>query len=189
MPMITVEYVEGQLTPEQKEQLAEEMTHVILQIEGGADTPEGRSIASVRFRTIAAEDWYIGGHTDDTFVSASGKFLIELNVPEGSMDQGRKSECHRAITAAVLKVRGIANAEGAARSVWVQIFEWPEGHLATSGRTSALFGIARLAGIPMDHPLLAFPRAYFAAKHRMYDAHAFPAATAGRSLVNPETGQ
>lgn len=189
MPMITVEYVEGHLTPEQKAALAEEMTHVILQIEGGADTPEGRSIASVRFRAISAEDWYIGGYTDDTFVSASGKFLVELNVPEGSMDQGRKSECHRAITAAVLKVKGITPADGATRSVWVQIFEWPEGHLATSGRTSALFGIAKLAGIPMDHPLLAFPRAYFEAKHRMYDAHAYPAATAGRSLVKVEGAQ
>ena len=189
MPMITVEYVQGHLTAEQKERLAEEMTHVILQIEGGADTPEGRSIASVRFRAIAADDWYIGGRTDDTFVSASGKFLVELNVPEGSMDQSRKSECHGAITAAVLKVKGIANGEGAARSVWVQIFEWPEGHLATSGRTSALFGIARLAGIPMDHPLLAFPRSYFEAKHRMLDAHAFPASTAGRSLVSLEDGK
>lgn len=183
MPMITVEYVEGQLSPDQKAALAEEMTHVILQIEGGADTPAGRSIASVRFRAIAADDWYIGGHTDDTFVSAAGKFLIELNVPEGSMNQARKSGCHKAITEAVLRVKGVKANESAARSVWVQIFEWPEGHLATAGRTSALFGIAKLAGIPMEHPLLAFPRAYFEAKGRMYDAHGFPAESAGRSLV------
>jgi phenylpyruvate tautomerase PptA (4-oxalocrotonate tautomerase family) len=185
MPMITVEYVEGQISPAQKQALAEEMTHVILQIEGGADTPAGRSIASVRFRAIAPEDWYLGGHTDDTFVSETGKFLIELNVPEGSMGQARKSQCHKAITDAVLRVKGIAATPGATRSVWVQIFEWPEGHLATSGRTSALFGIAKLAGIPMDHPLLAFSRRYFEAKGRMYDAHGFPAETAGRSLVKP----
>lgn len=183
MPMITVEYVDGQLSAEQKAALAEEMTHVILQIEGGADTPAGRSIASVRFRTIAADDWYIGGHTDDTFVSPSGKFLIELNVPEGSMDQARKSDCHKAITEAVLRVKGIEPTDTAARSVWVQIFEWPEGHLATTGRTSALFGIAKVAGIPMDHPLLAFSRRYFEAKETMYEAHGFPAETAGRSLV------
>lgn len=185
MPMITVEYVEGQLTATQKQALAEEMTNVILQIEGGADTPAGRSIASVRFRSISPDDWYIGGKTDDTFVSETGKFLIELNVPEGSMDQGRKSQCHKAITDAVLRVKGIKPPMSAARSVWVQIFEWPEGHLATTGRTSALFGIAKVAGIPMDHPLLAFSRKYFEAKERMYDAHEFPAETAGRSLVKP----
>jgi phenylpyruvate tautomerase PptA (4-oxalocrotonate tautomerase family) len=183
MPMITVEYVDGQLTPAQKATLAEEMTHVILQIEGGADTPAGRSIASVRFRTIAADDWYLGGHTDDTFVSPTGKFLVELNVPEGSMDQVRKSQCHKAITSAILRVTGTQDVEGATKSVWIQIFEWPEGHLSTSGRTSSLLGIAQLAGIPADHPLLAFPRAYFDAKDRFYDAHQFPEKTAGRALV------
>lgn len=186
MPMITVEYVQGQMNAAQKHALAEEMTHVILQIEGGADTPAGRSIASVRFRAIAPDDWYLGGRSDDTFVSESGKFLIELNVPEGSMDQARKSQCHKAITDAVLRVKGINPSATAARSVWVQIFEWPEGHLATTGRTSALFGIAKLAGIPMEHPLLSFSRKYFEAKSRMYDAHGFPAETAGRSLVEPK---
>src|SRR6266542_2438568 len=92
MPMVTVEYSEGTLSREQRDSLAEEMTHVLLEIEGGADTPDGRSIAWVRFREIAATDWYVGGTTAAKYVSAAGKFLIELNVPEGSMNQERKSE-------------------------------------------------------------------------------------------------
>src|SRR5882762_2738434 len=76
MPMITVEYPQGTLSQEQKDALAEEMTHVLLEIEGGADTPDGRSIAWVRFREIAETDWYIGGTTDGKYVSAAGKFLI-----------------------------------------------------------------------------------------------------------------
>ncbi len=183
MPMITVEYPEGALLQEQKDALAEEMTHVLLQIEGGADTPEGRSIAWVRFRPIAAADWYIGGTADRKYVAAAGKFLIELNVPEGSMDQTRKSEAHRVIHDAFLRVTGTAGEKGAGRSVWVQIFEWPEGHFATSGRTASLLGIARLVGKSSDDPLLAFPRAYFDAKDRWYDAHDFPKETAGRALV------
>ncbi|MFC4723821.1 4-oxalocrotonate tautomerase family protein [Glycocaulis abyssi] len=183
MPLITVEHPSGSLTAEQKASLAEDLTHVILQIEGGVDNSASRSIAWVRFKELDGADWFIGGLNDGTHESASGKFLIELNVPEGSMDQPRKSDCHRAITAAVLKAKGVDSADGAARSVWIQIVEWPEGHLATSGRTSSLLGIARLAGIPADHPLLAFPRAYFAAKDRLYDQNGFPDQTAGRAIV------
>lgn len=183
MPMVTVQYPQGALDAEQKAALAEDLTHVLLIIEGGMDNPATRSISWVRFQSIAPEDWYVGARNDGSFVSAAGKFLVELNVPEGSMDQIRKSDAHKAITAAFLKATRTADVEGAARSVWIQIFEWPEGHLATSGRTSSLLGIAKLAGIPADHPLLAFPRSYFAAKDRWYDANAFPEHTAGRALV------
>jgi phenylpyruvate tautomerase PptA (4-oxalocrotonate tautomerase family) len=183
VPMITVEYPNGALSQEQKDTLAEDMTHVLLEIEGGADTPDGRSIAWVRFREIAPTDWYIGGTTDKKYVAAAGKFLIELNVPEGSMNQARKSDAHRAINDAFLRVTGTTGEKSAGRSVWVQIFEWPEGHLATSGRTASLLGIAKLTGKPADHPRLAFSRAYFDAKDRWYDSHGFPQETAGRALV------
>lgn len=183
MPMMTVQHPHDVLTPDQKGVLAEDLTQVILQIEGGADTPAGRSIAWVRFQPIAREDWYLGGRNDATFESAAGRWLIELNVPEGSMNQDRKSDCHKAITKAVLDITAKGDIEGAARSIWIQIVEWPEGHLATSGRTSSLLGIARIAGIPADHPLLEFPRAYFDAKDRLYDQAGFPDKTAGRALV------
>lgn len=183
MPLMTVEHPRDALTRDQKAMLAEDLTKVILMIEGGVDNPQSRSIAWVRFKDVEDDDWFIGGVNDGTYVSASGRFLIELNVPEGSMDQNRKSDCHKAITAAVLRATGTEGVEGAARSVWVQIFEWPEGHLATSGRTSSLLGIARMAGIPANHPLLAFPRAYFDAKDRLYDSQGFPEHTAGRALV------
>jgi phenylpyruvate tautomerase PptA (4-oxalocrotonate tautomerase family) len=183
MPLMTVDYPKASLTGPQKVALAEALTRVMLEIEGGADTPGGRSIAWVKFREVQADDWFIGGKTDGTYVSATGKFLIELNVPEGSMDQVRKTQAHNAITAAIVRATGVADQDGAARSVWVQIFEWPEGHLATSGRTASLLGIAKVAGVPADHPLLAYPRAYFDAKDRLYDAHGFPATTAGRALV------
>lgn len=183
MPMMTVQHPPEALDQAKKDALAEGLTKVILAIEGGADTPETRSIAWVRFQPIEQADWYLGGKTDGTFEAEAGRWLVELNVPEGSMDQERKSECHRAITRAILKTTGTEDVDGASRSIWVQIFEWPEGHLATSGRTSSLLGIAQVAKIPQDHPLLAFPRAYFEAKDRLYDLAEFPEKTAGRALV------
>lgn len=183
MPVLTVQHPAGALSAAQKDALAEDLTKVILEIEGGADTPEGRSIAWVRFQPLEQGDWYMGGRNDATFEAAAGRWLIELNVPEGSMNQERKTGCHTAITKAILGASGHEGEEGAARSIWIQIFEWPEGHLATSGRTSSLLGIAKVAKIPADHPLLAFPRAYFDAKDRLYDQAGFPDGTAGRALV------
>ena len=183
MPMMTVQHPPAALNQTKKDELAEDLTKVILAIEGGADTPEGRSIAWVRFQPIEQGDWYLGGKSDGTFEAEAGRWLIELNVPEGSMDQERKTECHKAITRAILGVTGKTGVEGASRSIWIQIFEWPEGHLATSGRTSSLLGIAQTAKIPPDHPLLEFPRAYFEAKDRLYDLAEFPDKTAGRALV------
>ncbi len=183
MPMVTVDCVRGALSREQKDQLAEELTHVLLEIEGGQDTPRGRSIAWVRFKEIEQDEWFIGGKSDDTYVAEAGKFLVELNVPEGSMNQERKSLAKRAIADAILKATGKQGVKGAARSIWVQIFEWPEGHMGTSGNTASLFGIVRIAGLPDDSPLLDFSRAYFDAKQRLFDENKFPEGAAGRALV------
>lgn len=183
MPVITIDYPKGKFSPAQRDELAEAMTQVILQIEGGADTPQGRSIAWVKFNEIDKTDWYIGGDNGTGFEGAAGKFFVELNVPEGSMNQERKSQCHQAIFKALLEITQTTDVEGAAQSIFIQIVEWPEGHLAANGRTSSLLGIARQAGIPADHPLLEFPRAYFDAKDRLYDLAEFPEKTAGRALV------
>lgn len=183
MPMLTVDHPKGALSRDQKDQLAEELTHVLLEIEGGQDTPGGRSIAWVRFKEMEDDDWFIGGRSDDTHVAEAGKFLVELNVPEGSMNQERKSLAKRAIADAILKATGFENIKGAARSIWVQIFEWPEGHMGTSGNTASLFGIVRIAGLPEDSPILDFSRSYFDAKKRLFDQNDFPEGAAGRALV------
>ncbi len=182
MPLVTVECPAGQLSAAQKTDLAEELTRVLLEIEGGGDTPFGRAGSWVRFREIDRADWFVGGANDGTYVSASGLFLVELNVPEGLLDQQRMSLAHKATNAAIARVTGAATEPAATSSVWMQIIEWPEGHLAVAGRTGSLFGIARRAGHPADHPVLTFPRAYFAAKDRWYSAHDFPENTTGRGL-------
>ena len=63
---------------------------------------------------------------------------------------------------------------------WILITERPEGSLASNGVTVSQFGLAKRAGHPSEHPVLKFLRAYHEAKNRLYDAHGFPEATAGR---------
>jgi phenylpyruvate tautomerase PptA (4-oxalocrotonate tautomerase family) len=183
MPMATVHYVKGSLSDEQKASLGEEMTGVLLTIEGGQDTRGGRSIAWVMFNEIDNENWFIGGRTDGHYVSEAGKFLIVVTVPEGSMNQERKSRVHEAVNESILKVTGTTGKAGAGRSVWVQVVEIVEGHWGTSGKTAGVLGIALIAGLKNDSPILDFTRSYLGAKERWLDSSGYPADTAGRSVV------
>ena len=177
MPLITVEYPAGQLSGDQKSELAEELTRILLVIEGGGDTPYGRAGSLVRFRELERDNWYVGGLNDDTYVPDGKLFLVEIYVPEGLLDQNRQSQAHKAVNDAIAKVVNVS--EDQTRHFWVQICEWPDGALASGGQTANLFGIAKRVGHPADHPVLDFPRAYFEAKNRMYAAHDFPPGTNG----------
>lgn len=179
MPMICVDYPSGRLSGDQKAALAEELTSVLLEIEGGGDTPFGRAGSLVRFRELPREDWFVGGKNDDTYVTKSGLFLVEIYVPEGLLDQERISRAHAATTQAIARIIGADAAD--MRHTWIQMFEWPEGSLASGGATATLFGIAKRAGHSPDHPVLKFPRAYFDAKEKLLDAHGFPESGAGRA--------
>lgn len=180
MPMICVDYPSGRLSGGQKAELAEELTRVLLEIEGGGDTPFGRAGSLVRFRELPRADWFVGGKNDDTYVSKSGLFLVEIYVPEGLLDQERKTCAHAATTKAIADIIGADAAE--MRHTWIQIFEWPEGSLASGGVTATLFGIANRAGHSADHPVLDFPRAYFDAKEKLLDTNGFPEKVSGRAL-------
>ncbi len=133
MPMVTVEYPAGRLSAKQKSELAEELTRVLLEIEGGCDKPFCRAGSWVRFREVAREDWFVGGVNDGTYVSASGLFLVEIYVPAGLLDQHNKSRAHEAANDAIARVTGVDVL--ATRSVWIQVFEWPKGALASGGYT------------------------------------------------------
>lgn len=179
MPLVSIEYPAGQLSVAQKATLAEELTAVMLEIEGGGDTPFGRAGTLIRFRELPRSDWFVGGSNGDAFVQGRPIFLVEIYVPEGLLDQPRTTRAHQAVTEAL--ARAIDAGEDQRRYFWVQVFEWADGSLASNGGTTDLFGIARRAGHPESHPVLEFPRQYFAAKNRMLDAHGFPATTGGRA--------
>lgn len=186
MPWAHVTYVSGSLTHEQKTELAEKMTAVLLDIEGGADTPGGRSIAWVLLHELDNDKWAIGGRFDQTYASAAGKFLVDVEVPEGSMTQERKSQVHAGVNGAILELTGTAGVPQAGRSVWVRVSEIPEGHWGTSGKTASVTGIATIAGVDLEGEIFDFTKRHFAAKERAFETLGIPQDAAGRLLERPE---
>ena len=172
MPLVRVTLVEGSLDEEQRAQLADELTSVLLMIEGGVDNPEGRAIAYVLFDEVQAKGWYVGGKLDDTYVYPGGRFIFHVTVPQGSCDQDRKNAVHKAVNDSLFKVIGESSEHRAGSSAWVIINEVPEGHWGAMGRMVGIRRISQIAQMSPDRadyfePLLA-------AQKRVHEAHGYP---------------
>ncbi len=184
MPLFHVEYPSGSLLPAQKAALAEKLTHVLLLIEGGADTRGGRELSYVMFREVPADDWYVGGSSGPEFVAAGGKFIVNLTVPEAATSQTFKEDIHAKVNAVFAEVLGWKDPQDGF-SAWVMIREMPEGSWGARGQTYTLERIARHAAVPPDPARRQFVKAYFEAKGVMYGRAGFPAHTSG--LYKPST--
>lgn len=179
MPILQVHYVEHTLLPEQKRALAQKLTEVLLDMEGGARTQAGRAFAAVMFHPLRVDDWYVGGFTDGTLVVRPGRFLVHVTIPEGYMNAAHKSEVHTAVNAAILEAAGTSGDENVGASIQVVIDEVPEGNWGAKGSTIGMASIADAVGLPKDGERYAWVKAYFEAKARFRASAGFPADTDG----------
>jgi phenylpyruvate tautomerase PptA (4-oxalocrotonate tautomerase family) len=174
MPIMNVRYPAGRLDKQTKAMLARKLTDVLIQMEGGANTQGGRGFAAVLFSEIAADDWWIGGGMDDKFVSAAGKFLVHVTIPEGYMNVTHKAEVHAWVPAAILDVTGGSDDPGAGNSIQVIIDEVPEGNWGAGGQTISLESIAGKVGMSTNGSRFAWVRSYFEAKARLLKSFSYP---------------
>jgi phenylpyruvate tautomerase PptA (4-oxalocrotonate tautomerase family) len=73
MPVIQLFHPVAALDAEKKTALAAKLTDVLLTMEGNARTTGGKAFAYVLFSALAADNWWIGGVTGDTYVHAPGR--------------------------------------------------------------------------------------------------------------------
>jgi phenylpyruvate tautomerase PptA (4-oxalocrotonate tautomerase family) len=179
MPVLQIYYPQGALQGERKPALAQRLTDVLLAMEGGAKTQGGRAFATVLFTEVPTSDWWVGGHTDATFVAPPGKFLVRVSVPEGYMSQTHKTEVHVAVNAAIVAIAGKPVDSGHGANVLVIIDEVPEGNWGAGGQTISLAMIADTVGLPKTGERFRWVRAYFDAKARGRAAANYPADTGG----------
>lgn len=171
MPMMEVRYAAGSLDKETKAVLAKKLTDVLIQMEGGANTPGGRGFAWVFFTAFAEDDWWIGGSIGDDYVSPPGKFLVHITIPEGYMNIVHKNEIHAWVAAAITETVG---ASDPGRSILTVIDEVTEGNWGDAGRPISLESIAETVGQSKQGGRLNWSRSYFEAKARAMTAAGYP---------------
>lgn len=176
MPIMDVRHVAGALTRAQKAALAEKLTQVMIEMEGGANTKGGRAFATVLFTPTAAEDWWVGGAIDDTYVAAPGKFIVNVWIPEGYMNIAHKNEVHAWVASAITEVMGTGEP---GRSILTVLNEVVEGDWGNAGHPISLESIAGTVGQAQDGARLTWSRAYFQAKARAMAAAGYPADAGG----------
>ncbi len=173
MPMVNVTAPISTFNEQQRADLAERLTHVLLMIEGGTDTPAGRAIAYVTFSDIEPDRWYVGGNLDDTYAYPGGRVVFDVTVPEGSCNQQRKSRIHDAVNTALCDTLGISpETRHRGASAWVIIHEVREGHWGAGGRSISVRDVAKIAQMAPDRadyyePLLA-------ARRRLHESLSYP---------------
>lgn len=176
MPLIHVYSPRGALDASQRSALAEHLTAVVIEIEGGvqADGPKARSIAWVMFHELEREAWFIGALADDTYVSPPGKFLVNIYVPEGTLSKERKAMVHSAVENAFFKVFGIEPATDRWPSIFAHIHEWAEGNIGIFGRSHGLADVGQYAVGDGNPEIRARSMKYMAARSAWRKNAGFP---------------
>jgi phenylpyruvate tautomerase PptA (4-oxalocrotonate tautomerase family) len=174
MPVLQVYYPQESLDSGRKATLAKRLTDVLLDMEGGAKTHGGLAFATVLFTPVAADDWWVGGRTDTTYVSPPGKFLARVTIPEGYMSQLHKSEVHSKVNAAIVDVMGSGEHAAQGANILVTIEEVTEGNWGARGATISMNSISDSVGLAKTSSRFQWVKAYFAAKARQFAAYGYP---------------
>jgi phenylpyruvate tautomerase PptA (4-oxalocrotonate tautomerase family) len=178
MPIMDVRYPKSSLDKAAKAALAERLTDVLIRMEGGANTRQGRAFAWVLFTEMADDDFWIGGRTDNEFAATREKFLVRVTIPEGYMNARHKREVHNWVTSAILNTTS-PQGNAAPDGVMIVIDEVTEGNWGANGKTISLDAIAGAVGQPKDGERFKWVQSYYEAKARAYASAGYPTDTGG----------
>jgi phenylpyruvate tautomerase PptA (4-oxalocrotonate tautomerase family) len=128
MPLIDVTYPQGALRAEQRAQLADGLTTVLLRAERAPDTEFFRGITWCYLHELPAHALLAAGRP-----VAEPVFRIEVTTPEGALSDRRRAELVAEATRVVCEVAGIAEQDATLR-VWVLCREVPEGSWGAGGQ-------------------------------------------------------
>lgn len=150
MPLVRITYPRGAMTPEQKRQIAAELTEVVLDAEVDAVTEAGRMVTVVHFNEASADDWAVGGQLRSTAAGAPNHFIVDLIVLEGLLEGARRSDTHRRVTQAFQKAFGEGADPMLPLRVWVLVHEVREGSWGAGGTTVSALDVAQFISADLD---------------------------------------
>jgi phenylpyruvate tautomerase PptA (4-oxalocrotonate tautomerase family) len=128
MPMIDLYHQEDSFTPDARAMLVEELTTLLLEMEGALDNGQSRALSWVFVHPLAAGAINTGGKPSRDF-----KYKCVFSVPEGTrglhgpMSASRRAEMFERATALILKAEGVDAAPENQFRVWCFLHEIPDG--------------------------------------------------------------
>lgn len=174
MPMVEL-FLRERIEQPAREQLAEDLTRTILQIEAGEVTEAGRAIAWVLFNDFAPAAWAVGGKLNDDYRDGHGVAFARITVPEASLDPQRKDEAVAKTTSLLRKAMGTDSADGTSKGIWVHIHEVPEGHWGALGKIQHLRDIGAMTSeAAPDTERSTKIKAYLKARAKLKEYFGFP---------------
>jgi phenylpyruvate tautomerase PptA (4-oxalocrotonate tautomerase family) len=120
-------YPEGTFTPEERTEVAENLTTALLRAERAPDTEFFRSITWINVNELPEGTFLAAGRPVD-----KPHLKLDVTTPEGALSDRRRAEMVEAATQALLEAAGLG-AEDAIR-VWVLFHEVPEGQWGAAGQ-------------------------------------------------------
>ncbi len=143
MPMIELVIPEGAIAPDATDTLADTLTATLLRIEGAPDNELFRSIAWVYVSERPAGRVYVGGKP-----GADPVYRAIITIPEGALNDERKSKLVEEMTAQILEAAG--EDPGATMRVWVIINEVTDGNWGGAGRVIRFKDLVAMAKAARD---------------------------------------
>jgi phenylpyruvate tautomerase PptA (4-oxalocrotonate tautomerase family) len=128
MPLIDVTYPEGALREDQRAELADGLTTVLLRAERAPDTEFFRGITWCYLHELPSHAVLAAGRP-----VAEPIFRIEVTTPEGAFSDRRRAELIAEATRVVREVADIAEQDATLR-IWVLCREVPEGSWGAGGQ-------------------------------------------------------
>ena len=126
MPIMDVTYPEGALTADQRTELADELTTVLLRAERAPDTDFFREVTWVFMHELPAGAVLTAGRPVEKPI-----FRVICTTPEGALSDRRRQELVAEATRAVREVAGIAEED--AMRIFVLCREIDEGSWGAGG--------------------------------------------------------
>jgi phenylpyruvate tautomerase PptA (4-oxalocrotonate tautomerase family) len=149
MPLVRITYPRGALTREQKGQIAEALTEIVLDAEVDAVTDAGRMVTVVHFNEAAPDDWAVGGTLRSPAADGPNHFIVDLIVLQGLLEGARASDAHRRVTDAFRRACGDADPMLPLR-VWVLVHEVRESLWGAGGQTVSALTVAQFINTDLD---------------------------------------
>jgi phenylpyruvate tautomerase PptA (4-oxalocrotonate tautomerase family) len=126
MPIMDLTYPAGTFTPDERTELVDELTTVLLRAERAPDTEFFRNITWVYVHELPEGTLFAAGKP-----VAKPTFRLQVTVPQGALSERRKGELVAEATKTIRQAAEIGEED--ALRVWALINEVPEGNWSAAG--------------------------------------------------------